>query len=322
MRGQSSEFPEFIGAGSSFSKKDALTPLAPSTPSSPPLPLRRQRLPLPTDNRPAKGRPHLWSAPLPLLATGLATGDSPLGAPCSQPPLWALGVPASSCRPWLAAANRARRRRPCGLLPLRAASASLADWLWPQPVAPLLGALPRPGCGGREENRRFLSRPSGDSVLVVIVPSSSALGDSRTVIALAVMRSYFNVDSIVTTHRLVEVRKNYFIPLEYELHVPLPRERPYDTSQCGFSLSTDALEAGLRFSLYPVIEACLEQWRISPSQMVPNSWWYMVAFLWECHMSNIRATRELFMASFRLSQGQAKYYLATRGGFRVSCRES
>ncbi|RWV92799.1 hypothetical protein GW17_00044792, partial [Ensete ventricosum] len=119
----------------------------------------------------------------------------------------------------------------------------------------------------------FLSRPSGDSVLVAIVPSSSALGDSRTVIALAVMRSYFNVDSIVTTHRLVEVRKNYFIPLEYELHVPLPRERPYDTSQCGFSLSTDALEAGLRFSLHPVIEACLEQWRISPSQMVPNSWW-------------------------------------------------
>ncbi|RWW82842.1 hypothetical protein BHE74_00008670 [Ensete ventricosum] len=37
-------------------------------------------------------------------------------------------------------------------------------------------------------------------------------------------------------------------------------------------LSTDAIEAGLRFSLHPVIEAYLEQWRISPSYMALNSW--------------------------------------------------
>ncbi|RWW49021.1 hypothetical protein BHE74_00044862 [Ensete ventricosum] len=43
------------------------------------------------------------------------------------------------------------------------------------------------------------------------------------------MRSFFNVDSTVTTRRLVEGRKNYFIPPEYELHVPLQGERPYDT---------------------------------------------------------------------------------------------
>ncbi|RWW44395.1 hypothetical protein BHE74_00049847 [Ensete ventricosum] len=46
----------------------------------------------------------------------------------------------------------------------------------------------------------------------------------------------------MTTRRLVEVRKNYFIPPEYELHVPLPGERPYDAFPCGFSLSTDTLE--------------------------------------------------------------------------------
>ncbi|RZR80936.1 hypothetical protein BHM03_00007046 [Ensete ventricosum] len=97
-----------------------------------------------------------------------------------------------------------------------------------------------------------------DYVIVAIVPSSSALGDSGTTNALAAMWSYFNVDSTMTTRRLVEVRKNYFIPSEYELHVPLPGERPYDAFPCVFSLSTDALEVGLRFSLYPVIEACLE----------------------------------------------------------------
>ncbi|RRT61118.1 hypothetical protein B296_00030543, partial [Ensete ventricosum] len=41
-------------------------------------------------------------------------------------------------------------------------------------------------------------------------------------------------------------RSNYFIPPKYELHAPLLRERPYDTFPSGFSLSTDALEAGLR----------------------------------------------------------------------------
>ncbi|RWW23549.1 hypothetical protein GW17_00012200 [Ensete ventricosum] len=118
---------------------------------------------------------------------------------------------------------------------------------------------------------RVLSHPSRDSVSMAIIPSSSALGDSGTANALATIQSYFNVDSTVATRRLVEVRKNYFIPPEYELHVPLSGECPYDAFSCGFSLSTDALEAGLRFPLHPVIEACLEQWRISPSQMAPNS---------------------------------------------------
>ncbi|RWW69933.1 hypothetical protein BHE74_00022434 [Ensete ventricosum] len=97
---------------------------------------------------------------------------------------------------------------------------------------------------------RVLSCPSGDYMLVAVIPSSSALGNSGTFDALAAMRSFFNVDSTVTTHRLVEVRKNYFIPQEYELHVPLLGERPYDAFSCGFGLSTNALEAGLRFLLF------------------------------------------------------------------------
>ncbi|RRT64762.1 hypothetical protein B296_00011518 [Ensete ventricosum] len=70
---------------------------------------------------------------------------------------------------------------------------------------------------------------------MTVVPSSSALSDSRTTDALAAMLSFFNVDSTVTTHRLVEVRKNYFIPPEYELHIPLSGERPYD----AFSFPTE-----------------------------------------------------------------------------------
>ncbi|RZS05539.1 hypothetical protein BHM03_00036066 [Ensete ventricosum] len=95
---------------------------------------------------------------------------------------------------------------------------------------------------------RVLSRPSGNSMSVAVVLSTSALGDSETVDALIGMRSFFNVDSIVMARRLVEVMKNYFIPSEYELHVPLSGKRPYDTFPCGFGLSIDAFEAGLRFS--------------------------------------------------------------------------
>ncbi|RWV87168.1 hypothetical protein GW17_00050870, partial [Ensete ventricosum] len=79
---------------------------------------------------------------------------------------------------------------------------------------------------------------------------SMALAAPGTIDALVAMQSSFDVDSTVTTHRLVEVRKNYFIPPEYELHAPLLGERPYDAFSNGFSLSTDALEAGLRFPLH------------------------------------------------------------------------
>ncbi|RWW15335.1 hypothetical protein GW17_00020834 [Ensete ventricosum] len=108
------------------------------------------------------------------------------------------------------------------------------------------------------------------STTILSSSGGTAPANSGATEALAVIQSCFNIDSTMTTRRLVEVRKNYYIAPEYELHVPLPGECPYDTFPSDFSLSTDALEAGLRFPLHPVIEACLEGWQISPSQMAPN----------------------------------------------------
>ncbi|RWV83891.1 hypothetical protein BHE74_00024940 [Ensete ventricosum] len=107
------------------------------------------------------------------------------------------------------------------------------------------------------------------------------------------MRSNFDVDSIVTTRRLVEVRKNYFIPPEYELYAPLSGEHPYDAFPSGFNLTTNALDASLRFPLHPVVEACLKGWQISPSQMAPNLWSYLMAFLWECYGLGIVLEQEV-----------------------------
>ncbi|RWV97743.1 hypothetical protein GW17_00039446 [Ensete ventricosum] len=155
------------------------------------------------------------------------------------------------------------------------------------------------------------------STIVVLSSGGATLVDLGAVNALVAMRSFFNVDLVITTRRLKKVRKNYFIPLEYELHAPLPGEHPYDAFPNGFSLSTDALEAGLRFPLHLVIEACLERCQISHSQMAPNSWRNLVAFLWECFGSSVMMTRDLFLAYFCLGQGQASYYLTARAGFRV-----
>ncbi|RZS28210.1 hypothetical protein BHM03_00061778 [Ensete ventricosum] len=113
-------------------------------PSTSSLPLRRQLLPLPAGNRPAKGQPPLRLVPPPLVATRLAAGSSPLRVPCSRPPLRALrckrlpplwashsrSCPSAATAPVGGASARKRR-------PLRSPLASLSGWPWPHPVGPL-----------------------------------------------------------------------------------------------------------------------------------------------------------------------------------------
>ncbi|RRT46017.1 hypothetical protein B296_00030067 [Ensete ventricosum] len=86
---------------------------------------------------------------------------------------------------------------------------------------------------------RFPLPSSPSTPPVPIVPLSFggvAPDDSGATQALATMQSCFDVDSTVMARRLIEVRKHYYIPSEYELHVPLPGQRPYDAFSSGFSL--------------------------------------------------------------------------------------
>ncbi|RRT41963.1 hypothetical protein B296_00057410, partial [Ensete ventricosum] len=53
---------------------------------------------------------------------------------------------------------------------------------------------------------------------------------------------------------LAKVRQRFFVPREYELHVPLPRHHSYDAFPDGFGLLIDSLKGGLRFLLHPVIK--------------------------------------------------------------------
>ncbi|RZS24309.1 hypothetical protein BHM03_00057360 [Ensete ventricosum] len=132
------------------------------------------------------------------------------------------------------------------------------------------------------------------------------------------MKSDHDLDTAVTDGSLTVIRERYNIPVEYKLHVPQPGQRPYSLDALGICISVDALEADLRFPLHPLIEECLRWWRISPSQVAPNSWRYLVDFLGECRGAGIILTRDLFMACFRLCKSRGGYYLTARVDFRVS----
>ncbi|RRT49617.1 hypothetical protein B296_00005726 [Ensete ventricosum] len=132
------------------------------------------------------------------------------------------------------------------------------------------------------------------------------------------MKVDHDLDMTVTEGSLAMIREWYSIPAEYRLHVPQSGQRPFSSDAPSMCISVDALEAGLRFPLHPLIEECLKWWRISPIQVAPNSWRYLVVFLGECRGAGIIPTRDLFMACFRICKNQGGYYLTAQVSFRVN----
>ncbi|RRT52268.1 hypothetical protein B296_00028263, partial [Ensete ventricosum] len=114
-------------------------------------------------------------------------------------------------------------------------------------------------------------------------------------------------------------RERYSIPVEYGLHVLQPEQRPYSLDAPGMCISVDALEAGLRFPLHPLIEECLRWWRVSPNQVAPNSWRYLVVFWVSAEGPGLsRLGTCSWRAFFHLCKSRSGYYLIARVDFRVS----
>ncbi|RZS22516.1 hypothetical protein BHM03_00055298 [Ensete ventricosum] len=97
-----------------------------------------------------------------------------------------------------------------------------------------------------------------------------------------VMKSCHDVVLVVGKKALGPIRECYSIPKEYVLRTPSVEQQHYNAGSSEISISLDALEADIHFSLHPTIVECLLWWRISLSQMTPNSWRYLIAFLDEC----------------------------------------
>ncbi|RZR77338.1 hypothetical protein BHM03_00002379 [Ensete ventricosum] len=184
--------------------------------------------------------------------------------------------------------------------------------------SPLSSPVPPP----REERCR-----SNDSLGNQSGPESSSSSvmteaDAKALQALEAMKSHHDFDSTVCLESLGSVRKRFSIPSEYVLQASRSGQRPYHPCPGGFGISIDALEAGLRFPLLPVIGECLNWWRASSGQIAPNSWRYIITFLGECKGSGIVPSRDLFLSCFRLCRGQGDYYLTARSGFRVGVSPS
>ncbi|URD74217.1 Putative gypsy type transposon [Musa troglodytarum] len=171
----------------------------------------------------------------------------------------------------------------------------------------------------------FLSASSSSSpsvtTRVAALPSSPASNpssDAEAARALEALMWPHDQDSILDERMVGILRRRYGIPEEFNLLAAEAGQRAFDPVPKGFALTADALEAGLRLPLHPFIVSCISLWRILPSQITPNSWRYLVAFLGECHYANIVPTRNLFLSCFRLFKGSGGYFLAARPGFRVS----
>ncbi|RWW75014.1 hypothetical protein BHE74_00016996 [Ensete ventricosum] len=132
------------------------------------------------------------------------------------------------------------------------------------------------------------------------------------------MKSCHDIASVISEEALKSIKECYSIPEGYVLRAPSPEQRPYQPQPSEISISVDALEAGLRFPLHSTIVKCLRWWRISPSQMAPNSWRYLIAFLGECQGAGLVPSRTLFFACFRLCKSRGDYYLTARASFKVS----
>ncbi|RRT39184.1 hypothetical protein B296_00046801, partial [Ensete ventricosum] len=147
--------------------------------------------------------------------------------------------------------------------------------------------------------------------------------DTRVLRDLEVMKADHDLDTTVIEGSLVVIRERYSIPVEYGLYVPQPGQRPYSLDTPGMCISVDALEVGLRFPLHSLIEECLRWWRISPSQVAPNSWRYLVVFLGKCRGVGIILTRDLFHGVFsplqesgRLLSHRPSRFSSQRGAFQ------
>ncbi|RWW36342.1 hypothetical protein BHE74_00058633 [Ensete ventricosum] len=169
----------------------------------------------------------------------------------------------------------------------------------------------------REERHRSNDSSGNQSVLESSSSDVMIGAEAKVLQALEVMKSLHDFDSTICLKSLGLVQKRFSILNEYVLHAPRSGQRSYHPCPRGFGISIDALEAGLRFPLHPVIGECLSWWQVSPGQIAPNYWRYIITFLGECKGSGIIPSRDLFLSCFRLCRGQGGYYLTARSGFRV-----
>ena len=96
------------------------------------------------------------------------------------------------------------------------------------------------------------------------------------------------------------IRGVYFILTEFKVELTGPEERVHLPPSRQLGVYDEALKANLRFSLHPFIVEQMNTFSLSPSQIVPNSWYFIIGFLGLCLLWGLKPTANLFRMCYTL----------------------
>ena len=102
------------------------------------------------------------------------------------------------------------------------------------------------------------------------------------------------ISSSLTPKELSLIRIQYGIPPEYELELPGPFDRASAPPPGRFCLYQEAFRAGLRLPLPSFVVALFHFLNISLVSIMPNSFRFLIGFLFLCSLVEVRPTISLF----------------------------
>ncbi|XP_077217480.1 uncharacterized protein LOC143851867 [Tasmannia lanceolata] len=99
-----------------------------------------------------------------------------------------------------------------------------------------------------------------------------------------------------------KIRREFHIPDGYEIRVPSSAEGVCEgTTEEEVAFYVEAFRAGVRFPLLGIIVEALEFYLVAPSQLAPNSWRTLLAFVAKAGLHKVQPTLPLLRACVALS---------------------
>ncbi|KAG8382157.1 hypothetical protein BUALT_Bualt05G0047400 [Buddleja alternifolia] len=153
---------------------------------------------------------------------------------------------------------------------------------------------------------------SGNSNPPIPEPSSPETNIKQ----MAKLPYYHNYQSQITSNHVKQLRKFAGIPPEYKIVIPSPEDRPNNPPPGFLCFLTHQLNGGLRFPIAPLFSdiACL--FKISLSQLTPNSFRLMTGFAMAVRYLGEEPTASLFQSYFHLNRKDGLFYFTSRSDVR------
>ncbi|KAG8370285.1 hypothetical protein BUALT_Bualt14G0101100 [Buddleja alternifolia] len=128
-----------------------------------------------------------------------------------------------------------------------------------------------------------------------VICESPPESDSRNVVTTS---SEF--ESIITVDDLAEIRKEFYIPLDFELIAPKPGQYMFDSPPDCRAFHLTVLEAGVRFPLSGPLVDILTHLDLCPTQLLPNSYRQILAFIIIMRFFDVDSSWKHFLTLYSL----------------------